>query len=441
MNSTKIDLKEKYQLKGNPTNGLTMATFGFFIGFAAVSLFGPVTKNFNQLMNMSGTLLGLLVAAPNLSGSLLRIPFGAWVDKAGGKKPLIILLSLSLIGMAGLTTLLLMYYPQGITIKMYPIIFFFGLLSGCGIATFSVGIPQTSYWFPQKKQGIALGTYGGLGNTAPGLFGILLPFALVSFGLTGSYAAWFIFLLIGTVIYALFTHDAYYFQLLKKGMSPDESKKIAKELGQELYPSGEVKEALSISAKNPRTWLLVILYFTSFGGFLALTGWFPTYWNALFGFNPRMAGLLMALGFSLLASFTRVYGGHLSDSIGGEMTAIISYIIVLVGALILIMTTQFYIALCGEIFIGAGMGIANAAVFKMVPKYVANAPGGASGWVGGLGAFGGFVVPPILGTFIDISGTKGYAQGFWVYVILAVLAICVSIYLKSRSNQSPLNAG
>lgn len=431
-----LDLKQKYKLKGSPVTGLSMATFGFFIGFAAVSLFGPVTNKFNQLMHMPGLLLGLLVAAPNLTGSLLRIPFGALVDKAGGKKPFLILLFLSLIGMAGLTSILVMYYPHGITLKMYPILFFFGLLSGSGIATFSVGIPQTSYWFPQQKQGMALGTYGGLGNIAPGLFGIILPFALISLGLTSSYAAWFIFLLIGTIIYALFAHDSYYFQLLNQGKKPEGAKKVAQELGQELFPSGQVKEALKISAKNPRTWLLVVLYFTSFGGFMALTGWFPTYWNQYFGINVTEAGLLMALGFSILASLIRVLGGYLSDKFGGEFIAIISYIIVLLGAGILIFTDQFGIALLGEIVIGIGMGTANAAVFKLVPRYVPDAPGGASGWVGGLGAFGGFIVPPILGIFTDLYGKKGYAQGFWVYVILAAIAILVSFFLKSRSGKA-----
>lgn len=425
-------LKEKYNLKGNPASGLTLATFGFFIGFAAVSLYGPASKSFNQVMEMPGILLGLLVAAPNLTGSLLRIPFGAWVDKAGGKKPLLTLLILSIIGMAGLTSILYLYYPEGITLKMYPLIFFFGLLSGSGIATFSVGIPQTSYWFPRKKQGVALGTYAGLGNTAPGIFGMLLPFALVSLGLTASYAIWFVFLLVGTIIYSIFAKDAYYFQLTKQGVKSEEARKVSTELGQELFPSGTVKEALKLSAKVPGTWGLVLLYFTSFGGFLALTAWFPTYWVEYYGIEARQAGILMALGFSLLASFIRVYGGHLSDKFGGEKTAIVSYIVVLLGASILIFTEQFSIALIGEIIIGAGMGVANAAVFKLVPKYVPNAPGGASGWVGGLGAFGGFVVPPILGSFIDIYGVEGYAKGFSVYVVLAIMAIIVSIVLMKK---------
>lgn len=437
VNQNQANLKRTYQLKGSPQMGLIMATFGFFIGFAAVSLYGPVASKLKEALGISGFLLGLLVAAPNLSGSLLRIPFGAWVDKAGGKKPILTLFILSIIGMAGLSIILLLYYPGHLSRDIYWFIVLFGILSGSGIAIFSPGIAQTSYWFPKKKQGIALGTYAGLGNLAPGLLGIFLPIALDALGLTTSYLIWLGFLLAGTTVYWIFTHDAYYFQLIKKGVKHDEAKKVAIELGEELIPTGSTLESLKISAKVPSTWGLVFLYFTSFGGFLALTVWFPTYWVKNYHFDMREAGLLMALGFSLLSSLIRVWGGHISDKFGGERIAILSYIIVLLGALIILFTNSFGISLTGEIIIGAGMGIANAAVFKLVPKYVPTAAGGAAGWVGGLGAFGGFLVPPILGTFVDHYGIAGYAKGFIVYVILAVISIIISfILLKAHKNKA-----
>ncbi len=402
-NLSKDSLMQKYHLKGNPGIGLIMATFGFFIGFAAVSLYGPVASKLKDVLGISGFLLGLLVAAPNLSGSLLRIPFAAWVDKVGGKKPLAVLLILAVIGMAGLSILLLLFYPDHLSKDMYWLIVLFGILSGSGIATFSVGIAQTSYWFPQKNQGVALGTYAGVGNLAPGIFGIILPFALRAFGLPVSYVLWFGFLLIGTLVYIFLVHDAYYFQLIKKGISPEKATEVSKELGQELIPTGSTLESLKISARIPSTWGLVLLYFTSFGGFLALTGWFPVYWIKNYGFDLREAALLMAFGFSLLASVIRVYGGHISDKFGGERIAILSYFTVLLGAIVLFFAHVFWISLAGEIIIGAGMGVGNAAVFKLVPKYVPKATGGAAGWVGGLGAFGGFVVPPILGILLIIT--------------------------------------
>lgn len=424
------DLMKKYNLKGNPKLGLTAATWGFFIGFAAVALYGPAAKEFKTIMHLTGVQVGLLVAAPMLTGSLMRIPFGAWVDKAGGKKPLSILLGLGIIGMIGLSVVLFALYPNHLNASDYPLILFFGFLSGCGIATFSVGIPQTSYWYPQSKQGVALGLYGGLGNTAPGIFTILLSFVLPIAGLAHSYYIWLILLVIGTLIYLYIAHDAYFFQLVHK-TGREKAIKISKELGQELIPSGKVMESLKISAGKWRTWALVTLYFTSFGGFLALTAWFPTYWRIFHGFDIEMAGLLGGVGFSLLASFVRIYGGNLSDNLGGEKVAIGSFSLVLIGALFLTISSAFVPDLIGELFIGTGMGMGNAAVFKLVPRYVPESVGGASGWVGGLGAFGGFAVPPILGIFVDRMGQVGYARGFIVYILLAVICIAVAYLLRS----------
>ncbi len=421
---------KEIQVVINPTLGLAMATWGFFIGFAAVSLYGPVAKNLKEILGLSGFLMGLLVAAPNLTGSLLRIPFAAWVDKVGGKIPLATLLGLAVVGMAGLSTLLALYYPN-LEPWMYWLILFFGFLSGCGIATFSVGIAQTAYWFPEKKQGSALGIYAGVGNLAPGLFGMILPFALKSIGLTMSYILWFGFLLVGTVIYILFAKDAPYFQLVKAGVPHDDAVKLAKELGQELIPTGGLISSLKNSARHIQTWALVALYFVSFGGFLALTGWFIVFWVQSYDIELRHAGLLMAFGFSLLASVIRIFGGWLSDKIGGELVSIIAFTITLVGAglIVLAVNHNFFLSLTGEVLMGAGMGIANGAVFKLVPKYVPHATGGAAGWVGGLGAFGGFVVPPILGLFVQNYGVVGYSKGFIVYMILTSVAIIISFLL------------
>jgi len=68
-------------LKGSPRRGLFGATLGFFVGFAAVALVGPTVDRFRELMDLSRALVGFLVAIPSLSGSLLRIPFAARVDR------------------------------------------------------------------------------------------------------------------------------------------------------------------------------------------------------------------------------------------------------------------------------------------------------------------------------------------------------------------------
>ena len=174
-------------MKGSPRAGLTGATIGFFVGFAAVALFGPTAARFKDAMQLSAMSVGFLVAMPALSGSLLRIPFSAWVDTTGGRKPFLVLLGLSIVGMIGVATIVATRYPDRLTPELYPLLLVLGLLCGCGIATFSVGISQVAYWFPQRGQGRALAVYAGVGNLAPGLFSLLMPIAFVSLGLAGSY--------------------------------------------------------------------------------------------------------------------------------------------------------------------------------------------------------------------------------------------------------------
>ncbi|WP_283696708.1 MFS transporter [Clostridium perfringens] len=423
-------------LKGNPNRGLIGATLGFFIGFAAVSLYGPTSAVFKEaFVNLNPVLLALLIAAPNLSGSLLRIPFSAWVDTTGGRKPLIVLLLLSIIGMGGLYVVLA-FFSDNLN-QYYYLLFALGLLSGCGIATFSVGVSQASYWFPKSKQGVALGIYGGVGNLAPGIFALLIPnLALPLLGLPGSYLAWLIFLIVGTVIYIKIGQNAWYFQLVDKGINKDEAKEIAsKEYGQELFPKGKASETLLISAKSWKTWALVFIYFTTFGGFLALTGWLPNYWMTYFGLNMKVAGLLTAL-YSILTSLTRIYGGKVADKNGGEITTIVSLGIALIGAICMTFASTMTLAIIGIILLAIGMGVANAAVFKIVPNAVPEAMGGASGWIGGLGALGGFLIPPVMASFLNRSGFAGYSQGFSVFIVLIIVAIGVIALFQALQKKS-----
>jgi NNP family nitrate/nitrite transporter-like MFS transporter len=419
------------QFKGTPNGSLFAATVGFAAGFAAVALFGPTASRFQEVMHLSPMMVGFLVSAPALSGSLLRIPFSAWVDRNGGRKPFLVLLTLSLAGMAGLLAVIAALYPEHLSRNLYPLLLLLGILCGCGIATFSVGISQVSYWFPQAKQGRALAIYGGAGNLAPGLFSFLLPVALASLGLAKSYAAWFVFLLAGTIVYAIFGRNACFFQLLQRGLGADQARSLARANGQSLFPAGSLVQSLKVSARTWKTWALVWVYFTTFGGFIALTAWFPTYWRSYFGVSAVKAGFLTAL-YSVLTSAIRIGGGILADRLreGGENTAILALLIMANGAIIMTSATQLELAVPGEILLAIGMGICNAAVFKLVPQEVPQAVGGAVGWVGGLGALGGFVIPPMLGFAVNDLGQRGYAIGFIVFVFLAMFGLGVVWVLK-----------
>jgi len=420
---------------GSASRGLIGATIGFFVGFAAVSLFGPLAHRFRDVMGLTPMMVAFLVATPALSGSLLRIPFGGWVDTTGGRRPFLVLLSLSLVGMVGLWGVIVAFYPDRLSISFYPLLLFLAALSGCGIATFSVGIGQVSYWFPQRNQGRALGTYAGLGNIAPGLFAFLLPITLATWGLAGSYLAWILLLAAGMLGYYLTGLNAPFFQLRRAGVSVDDARRVSAELGQEIFPAGGVRDGLVIAARRRATWALVFVYFTTFGGFIALTAWFPTYWMSFYGLSAGMAGLWTAV-YSVGASLIRVPGGGLADRAGGENTAIGSLAVTVAGALLLTLSHSYALSIGGAVLMAIGMGVANAAVFKLVPQLVGDAVGGAAGWVGGLGAFGGFAIPPVMGAFVSSMGEAGYANGFGVFIVLSLVSLILAGILRaSRAGQ------
>jgi NNP family nitrate/nitrite transporter-like MFS transporter len=424
-----VDMTEEAVCYAQSSRGAALfwTTLAFFGGFAGVSAFGPIVSKLKVTMAMSPFLVGLLAASPALTGSLLRIPFGAMVDRMGGKRPILILLGLASLGVSGITLMFWLFpIPRP---AQYPFFLMFGVLCGCGIAVFSVGIPTVSYWYPQKNQGSALAVYAGLGNLAPGLFAFLLPFLVVSLGFTFSYILWFGMLSILVILVYVYMMDAPYFQYREMGIEIDPNALLLA-CGEELIPSGTAMESIKKAGSDWRTWILTYFYFVTFGGFIALTVWLPTYWAELFGKSILHAGLLTAL-YSLSTSLLRVFGGYASDRMGGEKVALVSFFIVGFGGSVMIFASQSSgLALAGEMFLALGMGFANAAVFKLVPKYSPAAVGGAAGIVGGLGAFGGFVIPLLMGLFVKINGQPGYAQGFSIFLVMAVLALVLFAVLN-----------
>lgn len=417
-------------VKGTPKRGLFMATFGFFAGLTTIVFYGAAGPIFEEHLALTGVFHGLLLGSPHLSKAVLRIPFGAWVDEAGGKKPMLILLASTIVGIAGLVVTLFLTYPDNFGMHLYPLLVLFGLLAGAGGATFSVGISQTSYWYPADRQGFAMGAFAGAGNIGPGLVVYVLPVLIGLTGLAMAYGIWLAFVVAVTIVYAIYAVDPYYFQLLRQGNDREEAKETADELGQDIFPSGNTWESLRESASIRRTWVLVFLYTVSFGGgFTSLSAWFPTYWDLFHGFDLTIAGLLAGI-FIVYGSLIRIPGGSISDRFGGENVAIASFSVMAVGAVIMTFAAGFWPAFVGMMILGTGMGIANAAVFELVPKFVPEAVGGASGWISGIGGGGTLIILPALGYYTDIFGQIGYARGFSLFIVLSAICAAVSWGLK-----------
>ena len=426
-------MREK--LRGSPRRGLTMATLGFGAGLTSIVFYGVAGPTFKESLGLSGAMLGLLLSSPHVSKAVLRVPFGAWVDEVGGRKPFLILLGLMIAGMAGVVGALYLYYPTDFDSSLLPFLIAAGVLAGAGGATFSVGIPQTAFWYPADRQGFSLGVYAGAGNIAPGIMNLMVPLMIAAWGLAAAYLSWLLLVIGVTIAYAWWAVDAYYFQLRQHGFGDEEARERAASLGQSVFPSGSTWLSMKLSAQNYRTWILVFLYTISFGGgFTALTAWFPAYWNLFHGASLAMAGLL-AGAFTVYGSLIRIPGGSLSDRLGGENVAMASFAVMALGALLLTVSTAFAVNVVGMFVLATGMGVANAAIFELVPKYVPDAVGGASGWIGGVGGAGTLIILPVLGAFADTLGMIGYARGFVVFVIFSTVCVAVIMGLKRTSRR------
>jgi NNP family nitrate/nitrite transporter-like MFS transporter len=127
----------------------------------------------------------------------------------------------------------------------------------------------------------------------------------------------------------------------------------------------------------------------------------------------------------------RVAGGFVSDRLGGERVLLVSLLIMLAGSVIMVISKNFATVVTAELVLAVGMGVGNAAVFKLVPKFAPTTVGGTAGIVGGLGALGGFIIPLTLGGIIGY-GTLNYTTVFLVFTLLSVASLLIFKTLRSH---------
>jgi signal transduction histidine kinase/MFS family permease len=74
---------------------------------------------------------------------------------------------------------------------------------------------------------------------------------------------------------------------------------------------------------------------------------------------------------------------------------------------------------------GVVTGIGKAGVYKFIPDYFPNNVGAVGGMVGLIGAMGGFVLPPVFGLLLDLTGVWSST-----WTILAAIAIICLIWMQ-----------
>jgi len=184
------------------------------------------------------------------------------------------------------------------------------------------------------------------------------------------------------------------------------------------------------------SWVLSLLYFQTFGGFVALSIYMPMLLKELFGLTPADAGFRTAM-FVIVATICRPLGGFLSDRFAPSRLLAVVFSGLVPCALLMTSVDLGYFTV-GALGAAALVGLGNGAVFKLVPHYFPKDVGTVTGLVGATGGMGGFFPPLILGYFRDHVGS--YNPGFWCLAAFAITCLVVLYFaiIKARTTKGKL---
>jgi NNP family nitrate/nitrite transporter-like MFS transporter len=343
-----------------------------------------------------------LLAVAILSGSLLRLNFGIWADRYGGRNVMVVLLFLIAVPTYGLGH-----------VTSYPELLACAALVGLAGNSFTVGVAWNSAWFPEGSKGTALGVFGAgnVGASGTKLLVVLAPSVLTLVPAAG-YAGGLVpggWRFVPTLYAGLLVLTAA--AVLWVCPRPDRKPAKGRPLREMLAPLRDLK-----------VWRFSLFYVAVFGAYVALSAWLPNYYRNTFGVDLRTAALLTAL-YIFPASLLRPLGGWLSDKFGPRAVTYAVFVgitlvtipLCLPAEVLRLDVVSFTVLMVG---VGVGMGVGKASVYKYVPNFYPRDVGAVGGLVGMLGALGGFALPPVFGWLGRASGSPQAA----FYALLALTA-------------------
>jgi len=376
------------------SRNLILATVAFAVAFVGWSLIAPLGKRFQDDLDLTNTRTLMLTAVPVVLGSLLRIPVGALTDRLGGRVMFPVVLAVSAIPAA------VFGFVDG-----YAALIVVGFFLGIAGSSFAVGVPFVAGWYPKERQGFALGVYG-MGNIGTAVAAFGAPAIVDWLGREALGIAAAVLLLATALVFYRMAEDP---------------------------PRGPAVDYGAVLRSGWNLWRLSLLYFVTFGGFVAMAVFLPKLLRDWFDISLTNAGL-RAAGFTVVATLARPVGGFLSDRIGSATVLVF----VFVGAgldaawLAYISGDPTWVPVTIACLTLAGfLGLGNGAVFKAVPLDFPQATGAATGIVGAAGGLGGFFPPVVMGIVKDHFDT--YALGFVGLLVFAVICLVVSLTMRRAS--------
>jgi len=378
-----------------------VASFLYFdLSFMVWVLLGPLAVFIAKDLGLTPGQNGLMLATPILAGAVFRVLAGFASDIFKARKTALVM---QMIVIAGL----LLAWALGVT--SYASVLGVAVVLGVAGASFAVALPLASYWYPPEHQGTALGI-AGAGNSGTVFAALFAPSLAVAFGWQNVIGLAAIPLVAVIVAFAILAKD-----------SPS------------APPRRSGADYLDI-LRTKDAWWLMGFYCVTFGGFVGLSYFLPTYFVGQYGLTKVNAGYCTA-ACVFCGSFARPLGGMLADRVGGIVTLSAVYgALAALLALIAYGLSDIALALPVIMLTMATFGAGNGSVFQIVPQRFQKNVGIVTGFVGAMGGVGGFLLNISFGYGKQYFGT--FSLGFALFAALSLIALAALTSVSFRWRQT-----
>ncbi|GAA0996757.1 MFS transporter [Subtercola frigoramans] len=410
---------------------LRWSIFAEFLGFVIWQLWSIVVVSLPKTgFTFDTGQIFWLISIPSLVGATLRFPYTFMVPKFGGRNWTMISAALLLIPSIGLA--ICVSNPA----TPFGVMLFVAALAGLGGGNFASSMANITYFYPQRKKGWALGLNAAGGNLGASVAQFVVPIAITigaAATLNLPLAGW---IWVPLILVAVF--GAY------KRM--------------DNLSSAKADFSASIAAvKEPHMWILALLYIGTFGSFIGFASVFPKLIADTFPsfstFAVGSASISLAFLGALVGSLARPFGGRLADRFGGAIITTASFVVMGIGALIVIATLplgNFWLFLASFLVLFAASGVGNGSTYRMIPTVFAMGAGtidahnnagdistqrktaAALGLISAVGAYGGFIIPQLLSLSKTSFGTYTNGLGWFVMAYALMIAVTAVFYLGKR---------
>lgn len=371
------------------------AAFLYFAFSCAIwVLNGAMAPFIKEAYALSAAQMGLMLSIPIIAGALMRFPLGLLAQYIGRKAATLV--EMGLIAVALLFGL--------VFVDSFDDLLAMGVLLGIAGASFGVALSLGSGSFPAQHKGLAMGIVGA-GNVGTAVSVLLAPPLAQWLGWQAVYGVAAVGILIPAAVMVVW------------GREPSDINK-----------QGTLREHAACLFEHDG-WVFSVIYCVTFGGFIGLASFLPSYYFDQFGVSKVQAGQLTMLA-AFMGAAMRIAGGWISDRWGGLNTltvvlAVVAASLLLVGFSKSLALTTGLVVLCF-----AALGAGNGALFQLVPLRWPTTTAVAGSMIGEVGALGGGLVPSTMGLSRQYLGS--YSWGFFVFAVLALLVLVVLRLMQAR---------